>query len=531
MKYALLPLLLLTGCGAAKNPHVLLLTLDTTRADHLGCYGNTRGLTPNLDRLAAEGVLFEDAQSVMPLTTPTHATILTGRLPIEHGIRLNREGILPPEIPTLADIFKANGYATAAFVATRILDAKFGLSRGFDLYDGEKPGARLLSRPADEISSAVMDWIDARPAGGQPFFVWAHYYDPHIPRTPHPDLFPALTNAYESEIAFMDLHVGRLLDHLRARGLLDNTLVIAVADHGESLGEHDELFHGYFIYQGTQHVPMIFRWPGHVPAGRRVPGSVSLNDLMPTILGLARVDPGAFAKKGTPPHTELDPVLARSFADAVTGRTAFTPRPCHRETLWPFYYFGWSPLSGVVEDGWSYVRAPEPELYNLDVDPGETNNLFGADPRRADDLAMRLEVFERDAVRHEAAPATVSPEELRRFASLGYLSGNSAALKTLAATNRLSGLANPKSKSRLVLAHNRQSLYLGGSRPADDELLSDCLLLVAEFPEKPGYLIQAGRARLSRGEKAEALACFEKAETLSPTNTVVRRYLEQLRGK
>ncbi len=528
---AVIPVLLLCLSGCARRPpNILLLTLDTTRADRLGCYDYSKAHTPNLDRLAAEGVLFEHAQSVMPLTTPTHATILTGRLPIEHGIRLNRESILPAEIPSIAEVLKAAGYDTAAVVATRILDAKFGLDRGFGLYDGEKPGTKQLSRPANEITDTALAWLRSRQRS-RPFFLWAHYYDPHMPRTPHPRLFPALKDPYDQEVAFMDMHIGRLLEYLRAGGKLDNTLVVAVADHGESLGEHDEILHGFFIYQSTQHVPMIFRWPGGgLPDGLRVSGSVSLNDLMPTMLELSGIKLDVFARKGAPPRTAVDEVMRRSFAHAVTGREPLVPRACHMEALWSLYYFDWAPLSGVVEDGWSYIHAPEPELYSLVADPGETNNLFAVEPRRADEMAMRLEAFERAAVRHASAAAAVSPEEMRRFASLGYLAGNNAAVQNLSADNRFAGRANPKSQSRLILADNRHSMFLSG-RNLNDEILDDCILMADAFPDRVGYAISAGRAHLMRARPDEALKYFERAEVLCPTNPVVIRHLQMLRGK
>ena len=541
MKRTLFTLLLpmaifLAGCGAAKKPNVLLLTLDTTRADRLGCYGYAQATTPNLDRLVAEGVLFEEAQSVMPLTTPTHATILTGCLPIEHGVRLNSEGILPADIPTLAELFKADGYATAAFVASRVLDAKYGLNRGFDLYDCEKPSSASLYRPGKEITDSAVAWLE-QALGAEhrkPFLLWAHYYDPHIPLMPHPELTGLHSqDPYDVEIAYMDRHVGRLLDFLRQRGVLDNTLVVALADHGESLGEHDELLHGHFIYQCTQHIPLIFHWAGHLPVGRHVTGTVSQTDIMPTIVELAGISPKASASANAvpPPH---NPLLSHSFAAAVTGAAPLAPRVCHMETLWPYYHFGWSPLAGVVEGNWSYIHAPQSELYNLAIDGGQTNDLAVAEPRRLDELAIQLERIEKSVERHTVLlspkQTTLSPEEFRRLASLGYLSGKSDTVQALAKEKNPANLTNPKTKSRVILAYNRQNLLLG-SGPADEELLSDCLLLAAEFPDKPGYLIQAGRAYLSRGELAQAQKMLEKAVALSPTNAVARRLLEAARAE
>ena len=338
-------LLFISGCGSRKPPNVLILTLDTTRADHLGCYGYDKGHTPNLDSLAAEGTLFEEAQSVMPITTPTHATIFTGRLPLEHGIRLNREGLLPVEIPTMAEVFKANGYNTAAVVASRILDAKFGLNRGFDFYDSEKvdesaekSGRKIGGyRWAQEISDVAIGWLREKRVGskGKPFLLWAHYYDPHIPRRWHRENQDLnIDNLYDNEVAYMDFHVGRLLKELEDQGVKDDTIVLALADHGESLGDHNEMFHGFFIYQCTQHIPMLFRWPGKIPAGLKVPGTVSQTDVMSTVIELAGLDLKKYVTKDSGQFKALQDQMKGSFAAAVRGEAALESRVCHMEALW-----------------------------------------------------------------------------------------------------------------------------------------------------------------------------------------------------
>lgn len=505
-------LLLSAGCGAAKKPNVLILTLDTTRADRLGCYGYTNAMTPCLDHLAAEGVLFEHAQSVMPLTMPTHATIFTGLLPIQHGVRLNNKEILPAEIPTLAEIFKAAGYRTGAVVATSILDPKFGLGRGFDSYDSR--GSRMLAiRNADEVTDTALAWLFPKktsPAGhfpSAPFFLWAHFYDPHITRSFHRDLFGnRFDNDYDAEIAFMDLHIGRLLDGLKERGLFEDTLIVAVADHGESLGEHGEDLHGFFIYQSTQHVPMIFKLPGRTAEGKRVKGTVSVRDLFPTVLDLAGVRLKAFAKPGSPRRAAVDALLPNTFADAVRGTRPFAARPCHMEALWTYTRFGWAPLCGVVNGDRSYIRAPEVELYNLHDDPGELSNIATREPRVADERAIELEAFDALATARKTRDAIISLEEGRRFASLGYVSGGRPVPMTVKAD---ASLPDPKRFPGVIKAY-AELISEGGRNLSPAERLSSGQLLSRAFPAKAIYRLHIGRAFLDLADDANALLAFER---------------------
>ncbi len=434
----LLAFLLFSGC--ARRPNVLILTLDTTRADRLGCYGYALADTPGLDRLAAEGALFERAQAVMPITLPTHATIFTGYLPLEHGLRVNRDYALPPEIPTLASQFKQAGYDTAAVVASKVLDSKYGLSRGFDTYV-DAP-AEIKKRPAAEVSSLLLEWLEGRRRA--PFFVWAHYFDPHMPRLPHPELSGLKSSdPYDIEIAYMDRQISRLLEYLDRQGLARDTLVVAVADHGEGLGEHGEERHGHLIYQSTQHVPLILRWPGKIKPGRRIVGSVSQTDLMPTILELAGLPAPRYGMGGLPKK----PLLAASFAAALLKDTPFISRPCHMEALWTYTHFNWSPLAGLVEGRWSYIFAPAPELYDLDADPAQRSDLVAAQPRRADELGMLLDGIEQKVeIQKPTEKVDVSPEEIRKFAALGYLAGRKDAVAQMPARHSLTNLPDPKTK-------------------------------------------------------------------------------------
>ncbi len=513
--YSLLltPFLLLSGC--ARRPDVLILTLDTTRADRLGCYGHALAHTPALDRLAAEGVLFERAQAVMPITLPTHATIFTGYLPLEHGLRENRDYALPPEIPTLAGQFKRAGYDTAAVIASRVLDAKYGLDRGFDSYKDAPPQGK--GRDAADVTDSVIAWLETRRAARRraPFMVWAHYFDPHLPRQPHPELAAAAgSDPYDIEVAYMDRHIARLLKYLDSRSLTRDTLVVAVGDHGEDLGDHGEELHGYLLYQSTMHVPLLFRWPGKIKPGRRVAGSVSQTDLMPTILELAGLPPPRYGSNGTP----RPPLLSASFAGTLLKGAPFAPRPCHMEALWTYQRFGWSPLAGLVEGRWAYILAPQPELYDLEADSGQTRNLHAAEARRADELAASFEQIDNAAERREPPKVTVSDDDIRKFAALGYLSGRKSAAGPVNARHSLTNLPDPKTRTHVIRAYNRLILVKSVSATAR-ERLADSLLLAAEFPDKARYLIHAGRLYQELGEPDKARECLERAHALKPDDT------------
>src|SRR5665213_318660 len=273
-----------------RPPHVLLITLDTTRADRLGCYGCTQSRTPVFDALASSGILCERALTVAPQTLPAHASMFTGLYPLESGVRTNGRGRLDESIPTLAQALKRQGYDTAAFVASFVVDRKFGLDAGFNTYDddfvGDEPVGEAMQRQrrGESVVNAALQWL--RLKREKPFFCWVHLYDPHAPYLAHTELFgnDYVDRPYDAEIAYVDLQAGRLVNFLKSRGLEQETLIVVVGDHGEGLGEHVEKGHGMTLYDESLHVPLIFRHVGRLPAGKRVPENISLVDLSPTIL-------------------------------------------------------------------------------------------------------------------------------------------------------------------------------------------------------------------------------------------------------
>ncbi|HEY2250203.1 MAG TPA: sulfatase-like hydrolase/transferase [Planctomycetaceae bacterium] len=417
------------------NASVLLVTLDTTRADRLGCYGYSAARTPVLDALAASGVLCPHAYTVAPLTLPAHASLFTGLYPAEHGIRSNGRGRLDDSIPTLAEILRRQGYDTAAFVASFVLDAKFGLDRGFRKYDDdiaeETPGANSgansgadsshRERDGQAVVDAALAWLCEQRT--RPFFCWVHLFDPHAPYLDHADLFgdEFADHPYDAEIAYVDRQVGRLVDFLKARGLDSNTLVVVVGDHGEGLGEHIERKHGMTLYNATMRVPLIFRQNGRLVPGGRLDGNVSLVDVSPTIIELLRLrDP-----RQTTGHS-----LARGL---LAGESPAST--CYGATDEPFLNNGWSPLRSLTEGEWKYIRTTRPELYDLATDPGERHDLAGSNPGQAKEMESRLAQFESRLVLRPSVEVQLRPHEKRALESLGYLGGPAAAAAAPIAAN------------------------------------------------------------------------------------------------
>jgi arylsulfatase A-like enzyme/tetratricopeptide (TPR) repeat protein len=397
--------------------NVLLITIDTLRTDRVGAFGGRTGassLTPHLDNLAADGLRLTRTYSAAPLTLPSHTSIMTAVSPPVHGVRANGLFRLGPRLPTLAAVLKAAGYRTGAFVGAFVLDARFGLNRGFDVYDdryGEKrPGdpAEGAERRAEDVIRPATAWILSGGAGA--WFAWVHLYDPHEPyRAPEP--YASQHEPYDAEVAYTDAQVGRLLADLKAAGQLDRTLIMVAADHGESLGEHGERTHGVFVYDVTMRVPWIV-WAGNRIRGASSDALARLIDVAPTALDLAGV--------AAPPEFE-----GRSIVPAVGGAGAST---AYMEAMDANLTRNWAPLTGIVSGGYKLIELPIPELYDLAADPGETRNLFARQGERARTLSAIL----RDAATGFASRAavsgpektTLSAESRQRLQALGYVASS-----------------------------------------------------------------------------------------------------------
>lgn len=394
----------LAGCN------VLIVTYDTTRADHIGIYGNDRVKTPAIDRIAREGVLFSQAVAPAPTTLPSHASLMTGLYPHHHGARANNTFRLEQDNVTLAEILADRGYATGAFVSAFVLDGQFGIDQGFQDYDAEfevtdeNDPMAIAQRSADQTNERAESWL--RQHAGEKFVLWVHYYDPHFPYEAPKPFSTDHQFAYDAEIAFADFHMGRLLALLDELNLTDRTLVVVAGDHGEGRGQHDEWFHACLIYESTMHVPLVMRCGTRLGGGVHVSRPVSLVDVMPTILSLLGID----APDG------LDGVdLTRPPAG---------PRPIFVETLQGLSDSGWAALLGVRVGSAKYIYGPDSELYDLSKDPFETDDQLESQPELAAAMLEHLHAFYGENLEAAATAEPthqVSGEDLAKLQALGYL--------------------------------------------------------------------------------------------------------------
>jgi arylsulfatase A-like enzyme len=477
----------LAACSAAPAPSptplappsVLLVTIDTLRADRVGAYGDALARTPVLDGLARSGVLFESAFAAAPITLPSHATILTGLLPPAHGVRGNGSFALPPGPRTLAEALKARGLATGAFVGAFPLARRFGLARGFDRYDDALERAAGLhfefaERRADRVVSAAIAWLAERPG---PVFAWVHLYDPHAPYDPPPAFRGS--DPYRGEVAFADSALGTLLAAWDARP--GSSVVVVTADHGEAFGEHDEESHSLFVYDTTLRVPLIVRTPA-VPAGRRVAGPVSLVDVAATIADLA----GAAGMPGAS--------LRSQWGEAPRASASL-----YAESLAPQLDFGWSDLRAWRDGRFKLIRAPRVELYDVVADPRETTNLATCEPTRVRALSQALDA----ALANETqAEARLDPEAAERLRSLGYAQGPGG---------RGSG-ADPKDKTEVA----RRIARAVGPFAGPGDVVRAYRPIAALDPANPLVNFRLADALLRAGLTAEAVPLFRKVVDGAP---------------
>jgi arylsulfatase A-like enzyme/Flp pilus assembly protein TadD len=395
-------------------PNVVVITIDTLRADHLGCYGDQQIRTPNIDALAAEGARFERAYTPVPVTLPAHTVIFTGTYPLLSGMHDFSGNKLNPEQPTLASVLKQHGYVTGAVVGSAVLDSRFGLNQGFDFYYDHFDFNRLqesnleeMERPGNLVADEALKWLGENRKNK--FFLWMHLYDPHYPyRPPAPFREQYKDRPYDGEIAFADAQVGRLIAYLKANGLYQNTLIVLAGDHGEGLGEHGEKNHGFFIYNATLHVPMIVRLPGAAKP-RVVAELASLADLMPTVLNVLRLEVPA-------------QVQGVNLLPLMSAKSSEEARSLYAETFLPRLHFNWSELRAVETEKYHFIDAPKPELYDLSKDPGETQNLFAEKKAVGEEMRARLtSVIAKYSNGTELAQKTgLDPALMERLKSLGY---------------------------------------------------------------------------------------------------------------
>ncbi len=478
-------------------PSLVLITLDTTRLDHMGYAGCSFAQTPVIDGIAKSGAAFFEAQSHVPLTLPSHATIMTGCLPTTLNLRVN--GLkLNDEIPTLATILKKNGYTTIAVVASVILARDRGLARGFDVYDDHmtmvpRGGGPPEERRAEEVTNAALSHLKGVKG---PFFLWVHYYDPHyeyIPPEPFASRFKE--RPYDGEIAYMDSQLGGLIEGLKKLGLYDGALTAVMADHGEGLGEHGEKQHGIFLYNYALRVPLLFSWPGHIQAGTKVESLCGLSDVAPTLLDLLKI-------KGP----KMD---GKSLVPAMTGQSQ-PNRDVYAESYQGFFTYGWAPLRAIVSPEFKYIEAPHQELYKWLH--GESENLFTALPSDAKTLEAVLNGYPKpDPSEYKKVEEMLrdpsNAEALKALISLGYLSGAGpgAAPKTLLDPKDAIGIESELNQSQ-------EELAAGDFKGAEALLLG----ILKRNPQNVPALSILGGAYLSRGQTEKAKACFLEEVRLKP---------------
>ena len=513
---AIASLLTLTSCSTQQDfaslrgdgeYNVLLITVDTIRADRLGAYGFEGIDTPSIDSLAARGVTFTRAYSPTPLTLPSHTSLFSGTYPPYHGVRDNGGFTVPDELTLLAESFAAQGYDTAAFIAAFVLDSRWGLDQGFDTYidDFDVRGQRFISmgavqRPAEEVIDAALEWLEGE--GGSPFFLWVHLYDPHTPYAPpEPYRSEYAGKPYLGEIAYTDAQIGRLLEGLSGRGVSDDTFVVLAGDHGESLGEHGEIEHGFFVYEESIHVPLIISLPFAELQGVQRSQLVSLVDVMPTILEMSGAKIPAV-------------VQGQSLVPLFSGQPDDWRQYVYSETFYPRYHFGWSELQAIQDEQYKLILSPEPELYDLTEDPDESVNLVGE--RVSITAALEREAEAMIAAYGEgggrAQVVEIDEDTRQSLAALGYLGGFQSV-----ADDDQEALPSPRDRigvyNDLLIARR---LKQQGRLEESQGLLEQ---IVVEAPAAIDAYMTLGNLHSEQGRHIEAIAVFEAAIAEKPTDT------------
>jgi arylsulfatase A-like enzyme/tetratricopeptide (TPR) repeat protein len=508
-----------TGTGPESNrtspksgqqpSRVILITVDTLRHDRLECYGYSQSRTPNINRLAADGVRFSNAICQVPLTLPSHCSILTGTHPVFHGVR-DQASPLSPQHQTLAELLKAQGFSTAAFVSTFVLSSRFGLSQGFDSYDDTCDrdnglSADGLERRGDRTLLRALEWME-KPANSR-FFAWLHLYDPHTPYTP-PEPYGRRYAArpYDGEIAFVDSLLGELIRFLEKKGWYSQTLLVLAADHGEDLGDHGEYTHGFFVYDSTMRIPLIIKTSGGKFAGKVVADAVESVDIAPTILQLLSLQGGpGMQGKGL-------------FSPGAHGLGR--PEAGLGETYYPFHHFGWSPLRFLRTERFKYVEAPKPELYDLQLDPGERTNLAGT--RQTVVTELRGQLFERlgrFAASNTTSVATrdVDIATLQKLRSLGYVG-----YRLRPGTTETAAYSKfPDPKERLAVYNRYQAALQEEENGRIQEALRKYQELLRTDPSLIDAHIHLGLCYKRLGQYPKAIEQFKKVALLAPESSMV----------
>jgi len=495
----LVALAFLPACKSAEPPaNVLLITIDTLRPDALGVMDGKRE-TPVIDELARSGRLFSAAVSPVPLTLPSHTSILSGLLPVHHGVRDNGQTV-PADIPLLQQGLQQRGYRTAAFVSGFPLQAMFGLDRGFDHYDDEMRDGEQgwVERRAEDTVATSNAWLHAQQPD-RPWFAWTHFYDPHDPYEPPREFWqPGPRGTYDGEVTYTDYWIGKLLEVAREVSGDRPLLVVLTADHGEALGEHEERTHGFFVYDSTMRVPLIFSWPGRIaPAHGSEP--VQLIDVAPTILELLDLP-------------ALETADGRGLGEALSDGEALDLHPALMETWLPWTYYGWAPLSAWLDREWKFIDAPAAELYDVSADPQEIRNLASEQPAVTDRLGIAMDAL--TTATQRVAATSQDDAAMQRLRSLGYV-GVGAPVEAPPA-----GLADPKLRidMRNTLQHGEDLLRMGRYAEAQD-VFAD---VIAGDPDNRFANLRSGIALLRLGRIDAAVRVLGHAVVIEPRRAEAR---------
>jgi len=513
-----------------QKPNVILMTLDTTRADHLACYGYPGVRTPFIDSLARRGVLFEQAASNSPLTLPAHCSILTGMYPTYHGVRINGNTALNEQQVTLAEVYSGQGYQCGAFIGAFVLDGRWGLRQGFNHYDDHFDLKKYkhidlgaVQRPGNEVMDVALEWLEGQKES--PFFAWIHFYDPHTPyEPPEPYLSEygpkGLAGLYDGEIAFMDEQIGRCIDWLENNGLNQNTVLVLVGDHGEGLGSHGEGTHGYFIYDYAIHVPLIIVTPFAELQGVRVPSQVRIIDIFPTLLEMTSIAPSGETQ-------------GRSLLPAMFRPQQKEEEIAYAESMSPNLQFGWSSIHSLRTTRYKYIDSPKAELYDLTQDPDENANLLHQYPDVAREMKESLDRLMEESSQGAPTPqaANLDKETIEKLSALGYVG---APVATREASGGAGSLADPKDKFPVF-----QAVTSAGSLILEDKFSEAAEKLEAALREEPMIpqallVLSTCYVELGRTEEAKAkldLLLKEDPENIPALISMANILLEEKRDE
>jgi len=495
--------LALGGCGGGRRSFrrapVILISIDTLRADHLPVYGYGQVKTPAIDALRRDSVLYENAYSHVPLTLPSHTTMMTGMLPPQNAVRDNVGYVLGPGHATLAAALKGDGYATGGAISAVVLTATTGINQGFDFFDDgveaktETASLAQVQRSGFDTEKIAEQWISQHEKS--PFFFFLHLYEPHTPYQPIPPFDAEYRDRpYDGEIATVDQIVGKFTEYLRREGLYDRALVVFVSDHGEGLGEHGELEHGVLLYRETLHVPMMIKLPGKNGAGQSVASPVGLEDLFPTVAGIV----------GAPAPANL---AGRAVPLSAAEARSFPVRDIYSETLYPRYHFGWSDLAALTNDRYEYIHAPKDEIYDIVADPSQKQDLSSSLPppfRRMRNALLAMD-------RPRQAPGHGDPEQVKKLAALGYL-GSAAPPEDAA------NLPNPIERvGELTNLHKAIRLYAEKSYEEAIPLLRE---LLRKEPGMTDAWTQLSNTYHKLGRTEESLEALKQADRWKPGDPV-----------